>query len=61
MAVRLSALRAGHLLPPGKFMVRISVRGWVDSRDIEQLEGLDELNNPVTSWGIEPATFRLGV
>jgi hypothetical protein len=27
MAVRLSALRAGRPLPPGRFMVLISVRG----------------------------------
>jgi hypothetical protein len=29
MAVRL-ALRAGRVLPPGRFVVHISVRGWVD-------------------------------
>jgi hypothetical protein len=30
MAVRLSGLSAGRPLPPGRFLVLISVRGWVD-------------------------------
>jgi hypothetical protein len=59
MAVRLSALRAGRPLPPGRFLVLISVRDWVEPRDIVRLEGLGQLKNPETSWGIEPATFRL--
>jgi hypothetical protein len=57
MAVRLSALRAGPPLPPGRFLVLISVRGWVDHRAIVRLEGLCQLRNPMT-LGIEPATFR---
>jgi hypothetical protein len=40
MAMRLSALRA---VPPGRFLVLISVRGWVDPRTKEQLEGIGEL------------------
>jgi hypothetical protein len=48
MAVML-ALCAGRLLPPGTFLVLISVRGWVDPRDIVRLEGLGKLKNPVTS------------
>jgi hypothetical protein len=59
MAVRLSALRAGRPLPPRRFLVLISVRGRVDPRAIVRLEGLGKLKNPMTSWGFEPATFRL--
>jgi hypothetical protein len=59
MAVRLSALRAGHPLPPGRFLVLISGRGRVDPRDIVRLEGLDQLKNPMISSGIEPVTFQL--
>jgi hypothetical protein len=39
MAVR-SALRAGLALPPGRFLVLISVRGLVYVRAIVLLEGL---------------------
>jgi hypothetical protein len=59
MAVKLSALRTGRPLPPGRFLVLISVRGWIDSRATVQLEGLGQFKNPVTSLGIEPVTFRL--
>jgi hypothetical protein len=58
MAVRLSALRAGRPLPPGRFLVHISVRGRIDPKAIGRLEGLGQLKNPMTS-GIESATFRL--
>jgi hypothetical protein len=56
---RLSALRAGRPLPPGRFLVLVSVGGWVDSRAIVRLEGLGQLKSPIISSGIEPATFRL--
>jgi hypothetical protein len=58
MAVRLSALRGGRHLPPGTFLVLISVRGWVDRKVIVRLEGLGQLKKS-TSSGLEPATFRL--
>jgi hypothetical protein len=50
MAVRLSALRADHPLPSGRFQVLISVRGWVDPKAIVRLEELSQLQNPVTFW-----------
>jgi hypothetical protein len=59
MAVRLSALRAGRRLPPGRLLVLISVRSLVDPRAIVRLEGLDQLRIPMTSSGIKPGTFRL--
>jgi hypothetical protein len=59
MAVRLSALSAGHPLPPRRFLVLISVRGLVDPRAIVRLEGNRSIENPMTSSGIKPATLRL--
>jgi hypothetical protein len=50
---------AGRSLPPGRSLVLISVRGWVDPSAIVRLEGLGQLKNPITSLGNEPATFRL--
>jgi hypothetical protein len=44
MAVRVSALAPAHLTPPGKFLVLISVRGWVDPTAIVRLEGLAQSN-----------------
>jgi hypothetical protein len=54
MAVTLSVSSSSPPLPPGRFLVVISVRGLVDPRPVVQLEGLGQLKNPVTSSGIEP-------
>jgi hypothetical protein len=56
---RLSGLRAGRHLPPGRLLVFISVIACIDPRAIVRLEGLGQLKDPVTSLGIEPTTFRL--
>jgi hypothetical protein len=57
IAVR-SVLHAGRSLPPGRFLVLISVRCAGNHSAIVRLEGLGQLNNPMIS-GIEPAIFRL--
>jgi hypothetical protein len=59
MAVWLPLLRAGRTLPPGRFLVLISVRGWVDPRAVVRLEGLGKLKKKSASSELEPATFRL--
>ena len=60
MAVSLSALWAGRPLPRGRFLVLISVRGSVNPKAIVRLQELDQLEKkkPMTSSGIEAATFR---
>jgi hypothetical protein len=47
------------MLSQPSFLILISVSDWVDPRTTMRLEELGELINPMTSWGIEPATFRL--
>jgi hypothetical protein len=59
MAARLSASRAGRPLPPGIFLVLIYVGGCVHPRAIMRLEGLGQFKDPMTSFVIESATFRL--
>jgi hypothetical protein len=56
MAVK-SALRAGRPLPRGRFVVLIPDSDRVNPRVIVRLEGLGQLKNPITSSGIETATF----
>jgi hypothetical protein len=46
-------------LPPGRFLVLISVRGSVNCRIILKLEGLAQLKNPLASLEIEPTTIWL--
>jgi hypothetical protein len=41
------------------FLVLISIRDWVDPRAIVRMKGLGQFKNPMTSTGIETATFRL--
>jgi hypothetical protein len=57
MAEKLRFL-AGRPLTLGRFLVLISVRGWIDPRVTERLQGLGQLGNPITSSEIEPANFR---
>jgi hypothetical protein len=52
MVARLYALRAGRLLPPGMFLVLISVRGWVDPRAAVRLEALGQLKKSYDLIGI---------
>jgi predicted RNA binding protein YcfA (HicA-like mRNA interferase family) len=58
MAVTLTALRPGRPLPQGKFLILVYVGGWVHPRAIVYQKGLNELKNPVTLSGFDPATFR---
>jgi hypothetical protein len=51
MAVRLSTLSTGLPLPPGGFLVFISVTGFVNPKAIVWLEGLGKLkNNQLPYW-----------
>jgi hypothetical protein len=54
MAVRWSALWAGRHLTPIRFLVLISVRGWVDPRAIVRPERLGELKKNLTHRDLNP-------
>jgi hypothetical protein len=68
MAVRLSALCASLPLPPGRFLVLISVRGWLDpmchsaARRIRSIEKFSDLTGnqthdlPICSTVTQPTT-----
>jgi hypothetical protein len=58
--LRLLALRVGHALPLGRFLVLISFRGRVNTRAIVWLVGSGQLKNPAISLKIEPTSFWLG-
>jgi hypothetical protein len=57
IVVRFPAPLTGRLYPRGRFLVLISVRGWVDLRATMGPEELSQLKIS----GIEPATLRLVV
>jgi hypothetical protein len=67
MAARLSALCASHTLPPRflflRFLVLISVRGWVDPRAIVRPEGLGKLekNHLIRMWSRDGYANFIGV
>ena len=53
-----SSMHRPSLPSQERFLVLISIRGWVDPRAIVR-PGLSHRKVPVTPSGIEPATFRL--
>jgi hypothetical protein len=57
--VRLSALCSDRLSPQEIFLLLISVRGWVNSRDTVWPEELFKWKFPMTPSGIEPATRKV--
>jgi hypothetical protein len=51
--LKLLALRAGRIYPPGRFVVFISVLGWVDPRAVMRLEGLRKLKKKINFIGVQ--------
>jgi hypothetical protein len=55
-----TAVRAGRPLPNGRFLVLISVKRLSRPQDHSAVGRIRSISkNPMTSSGIEPATFRL--
>jgi hypothetical protein len=46
-------------LLPGKFLVLISVRGWVKPRAIVRPAGIGQLEIPMTLPGVEPMMLQI--
>jgi hypothetical protein len=58
MAAMISASRSGRPhFTVIEILILISVRGGVEHSAIVRLEGIGQLKNPMTSSGIEPASF----
>ena len=55
--VRVSALSTGRIYPPGKILVLISVRGWVDPRAAVRPEGLRDWKSQIPYWELKPQTL----
>jgi hypothetical protein len=49
----------GRFQVPGRFLVLIPLRSWMDPRTVVRLEGLSELNSLAASSLREPDTFRI--
>jgi hypothetical protein len=52
------SLTCGHALPPGRFLVLISVKRLSQSQGHNAAGRIRPIENPIISSGIEPATFR---
>ena len=57
MVLRFTTLYTGRLYPQGRFLVLISVRGWVDPRALVRPEEWSQREIPKTTSGVEPATL----
>jgi hypothetical protein len=55
----LSVLRSGYPLFPGRFLLLISIRGWINPMAIVQQEISGKLKSEMTLCKIQPTTFQL--